>query len=115
MMSEEPSTVAILPDASPSGDPWRRNHHLSRKERLPRACTSRSAARLYPDPAPVADRRPAAAAKEEQPGKCGKIVTPLVGDPLPSEIPQRELRSMWELAAVLHFLHVSAAAADRRR
>ncbi|RWR82783.1 DDT domain-containing protein DDR4 isoform X1 [Cinnamomum micranthum f. kanehirae] len=103
MMSEEPST-AILPEASPSGDPWRRNH-LSRKERLPRACTSRSAARFYPDPAPAADRRSAAANKEEQPVKCGKIVTPLVGDPLPSEIPQRELRSMWELASVLHFLH----------
>lgn len=112
-MSEEPS-AAILPEASPSGDPWRRNH-LSRKERLPRACTSRSAARFYPDPAPAADRRSAAANKEEQPVKCGKIITPLVGDPLPSEIPQRELRSMWELASVLHFLHVSENAGDRWR
>eukprot|EP00268_Persea_americana_P049249 TRINITY_DN5266_c0_g2_i1.p1 TRINITY_DN5266_c0_g2~~TRINITY_DN5266_c0_g2_i1.p1 ORF type:complete len:683 (-),score=153.58 TRINITY_DN5266_c0_g2_i1:563-2611(-) len=95
MISEEPSPV-IRPDAS---SPWCRNH-LSRKERLPRACTSRSAAsRLYPDLSPSADYK-------DSPQQCSKIVTPLLHDPLPSELPLRSLRSMSELASVLHFLHI---------
>ncbi|XP_010459547.1 PREDICTED: DDT domain-containing protein DDR4 isoform X2 [Camelina sativa] len=36
----------------------------------------------------------------------GKIVTSLVPPPEPSQMPRWNLRSMWELASVLNFLHV---------
>lgn len=41
----------------------------------------------------------------EQCSGSGKIVTPLVGSPPPSQLPRWSLRSMWELASVLNFLH----------
>ncbi|CAN7041940.1 unnamed protein product [Brassica oleracea var. botrytis] len=39
-------------------------------------------------------------------GSSGKIVTSLVQPPEPSQMPRWNLRSMWELASVLNFLHV---------
>ncbi|XP_024008809.1 DDT domain-containing protein DDR4 isoform X2 [Eutrema salsugineum] len=47
----------------------------------------------------------------ENPQHCvgsssGKIVTSLVPPPEPSQMPRWHLRSMWELASVLNFLHV---------
>lgn len=40
-------------------------------------------------------------------GSTIKIVTSLVGPPEPSQMPRWSLRTMWELASVLNFLHVS--------
>ncbi|KAF8114341.1 hypothetical protein N665_0039s0103 [Sinapis alba] len=39
-------------------------------------------------------------------GSSGKIVTSLVPPPEPSQMPRWNLRSMWELASVLNFLHI---------
>ncbi|XP_010533420.1 PREDICTED: DDT domain-containing protein DDR4-like [Tarenaya hassleriana] len=39
-------------------------------------------------------------------GSTSKIVTSLVPPPEPSQMPRWSLRSMWELASVLNFLHV---------
>ncbi|KAK9114033.1 hypothetical protein Syun_020830 [Stephania yunnanensis] len=86
----------------------------ARKERLHRACTERSAARLIRT-APVVERRGGAARREkseqqvqlqQQQQQCSKIVTTLVNEPPPSQLPRWELRSMWELASLLNFLHV---------
>lgn len=46
--------------------------------------------------------------EEESPQQqqCSKIVTPLVEEPSPSQLPRWSLRSKWELASVLNFLHV---------
>lgn len=41
-------------------------------------------------------------------GSSSKIVTSLVPPPEPSQMPRWNLRSMWELASVLNFLHVSS-------
>ncbi|KAH7528524.1 DDT domain-containing protein DDR4 isoform X2 [Ziziphus jujuba] len=100
---------------------------LSRSNRPSRACTIRAAERLYAAKAQSAsEQRKAKAAKKEKqnnsnndkqqqeqqndesPQQCGssKIVTPLVGPPPPSQLPRWSLRSMWELASVLNFLHV---------
>lgn len=38
--------------------------------------------------------------------QCGKIVTSLVAPPPEAQLPRWNLRSMWELASVLNFLHV---------
>lgn len=102
---------------------------LSRSNRPSRACTIRAAERLYAAKAQSAsEQRKAKAAKKEKqnnsnndkqqqeqqndesPQQCGssKIVTPLVGPPPPSQLPRWSLRSMWELASVLNFLHVSS-------
>ncbi|CAI9754630.1 unnamed protein product [Fraxinus pennsylvanica] len=35
-----------------------------------------------------------------------KIVTPLVGEPEPSQLPRWNIRSMWQLASILNFLNV---------
>ncbi|XP_050223760.1 DDT domain-containing protein DDR4 isoform X2 [Mercurialis annua] len=43
---------------------------------------------------------------KEQCGPYSKIITPLVGVPEPAQLPRWTLRSMWELASVLNFLHV---------
>lgn len=40
-------------------------------------------------------------------GTAAKIVTSLVQPPESSQVPRRSLRSMWELASILNFLHVS--------
>ncbi|CAH2067299.1 unnamed protein product [Thlaspi arvense] len=39
-------------------------------------------------------------------GSAAKIVTSLVQPPEPSQVPRRSIRSMWELASILNFLHV---------
>lgn len=38
--------------------------------------------------------------------QCGKIVTQLVGEPEPSQLPRWNIRSMWQLASILNFLNV---------
>ncbi|XP_050378994.1 DDT domain-containing protein DDR4 [Argentina anserina] len=96
---------------------------LSRSNRPSRACTLRAAARLQQQQQhhhhqQAEPRRPKAARKERQrklendesspPQQCGsasKIVTSLVDPPSPSQLPRWTLRSMWELASVLNFLH----------
>jgi hypothetical protein len=100
---------------------------LSRSNRPSRACTIRAAARLqqqYQQQHQHAEpRKPKAAKKEQQqrdddepsPQQCGsasKIVTSLVDPPSPSQLPRWTLRSMWELASVLNFLHVSSQSFD---
>ncbi|CAL9031182.1 unnamed protein product [Prunus brigantina] len=93
---------------------------LSRSNRPSRACTLRAAARLQQyqqQQNHPAEKRRAVAKKEQQqqgddesssPQQCSasKIITPLVGPPPPSQLPRWTLRSMWELASVLNFLHV---------
>ncbi|RZC58744.1 hypothetical protein C5167_006043 [Papaver somniferum] len=88
------------------------SHYSVRKERLQRACTARSASRLYPTATPAVDKKAIAQAKKErieqqqEQRECSKIITPLVNSPSPSQIPRWNLRSMWELASLLNFLHV---------
>ncbi|KAI3820802.1 hypothetical protein L1987_08350 [Smallanthus sonchifolius] len=100
---------------------------VARRERPSRACTARSAARIYEaavaEAAVVASRRQKPRRKprreveededeeeEEQPpsppNPYSGIVTPLVGEPEPSQLPRWNIRSMWELASVLNFLNV---------
>ncbi|CAI9753900.1 unnamed protein product [Fraxinus pennsylvanica] len=38
--------------------------------------------------------------------QCSKIVTPLLGEPEPSQLPRWTIRSMWQLASILNFLNV---------
>ncbi|XP_022885279.1 DDT domain-containing protein DDR4-like isoform X1 [Olea europaea var. sylvestris] len=38
--------------------------------------------------------------------QCSKIVTPLVGEPEPSQLQRWTIRSMWQLASILNFLNV---------
>lgn len=38
--------------------------------------------------------------------QCSKIITPLVGEPEPSQLPRWNIRSMWQLASILNFLNV---------
>ncbi|XP_004299603.1 PREDICTED: uncharacterized protein LOC101305265 [Fragaria vesca subsp. vesca] len=97
---------------------------LSRSNRPSRACTLRAAARLQQQQQQqqyqqhAEPRKPKAAKKEQQqqeengesssPQQCGsasKVVTSLVDPPTPSQLPRWTLRSMWELASVLNFLH----------
>ncbi|XP_022735833.1 DDT domain-containing protein DDR4-like [Durio zibethinus] len=103
---------------------------LTRSNRPSRACTIRAAQRLYEKQQQAAiERRQKPAKKEQQhhqyqqqkqhkdendgssspQQQCSgitKIVTPLVGPPEPSQLPRWNIRSMWELASVLNFLHV---------
>ncbi|XP_074316971.1 DDT domain-containing protein DDR4-like [Silene latifolia] len=97
------------------------NDVFVKRERPTRACTTR--APKYVDP-PVIERRPRAPKKEkavavveeedvnvseeenEGMGQCSKVVTSLVNQPTPDQMPRWQLRSMWELASILHFLHV---------
>ncbi|KAJ1701120.1 hypothetical protein LUZ63_000899 [Rhynchospora breviuscula] len=88
-----PSPVAN-PEPSPAG----------RRQRLPRACTTRSRApAAEPPPRPPERRRREKTEEAESPGR---VVTPLVADPIPADLPLFKLRSMWQLASVLNFLHV---------
>ncbi|XP_038878844.1 DDT domain-containing protein DDR4 isoform X3 [Benincasa hispida] len=82
----------------------------TRRNRPSRACTIRAAERLLAAQS-VVERKPKP--KKEQPEEespqqqqCSKIVTPLVEEPSPSQLPRWSLRSKWELASVLNFLHV---------
>lgn len=85
----------------------------TRSNRPSRACTIRAAARLHSAAQPAIQRKAKDAKKEPRlpesppPSQCSKIVTPLVEPPPPSQLPRWNLRSMWELASVLNFLHVS--------
>ncbi|KAF8390304.1 hypothetical protein HHK36_024829 [Tetracentron sinense] len=118
-MSEEASTSIHNEGSSPE-EQWQKNNsnnnnnnHIGRKGRLPRACTARSSARLHPV-APTIDRKPGLTKKErdeqlqqqKQQQQCSKIITPLVNSPPPSQLPRWNLRSMWEFASLLNFLHV---------
>lgn len=103
---------------------------LTRSNRPSRACTIRTSQRLYAQQQQAAiERRQKQAKKDQQHNhhqpkqpkddsdgssspqrQCGgnsKIVTPLVTPPEPSQLPRWTIRSMWELASVLNFLHVS--------
>ncbi|XP_023746193.1 DDT domain-containing protein DDR4 [Lactuca sativa] len=103
------------------------NNVIVRRERPSRACTVRSAARIYE--AAVAEaavvstvrkqkprRRPRREVEEEEeeeeepppspPNPYSDIITPLVSEPESSQLPRWEIRSMWELASVLNFLNV---------
>ncbi|KAM2076234.1 hypothetical protein ACFX1T_039000 [Malus domestica] len=95
---------------------------LSRSNRPSRACTIRAAARIQQQfqqqQNHPAEKRRAVSKKEQQQqqrddersspqcSSASKIVTPLVEPPPPSLLPRWTLRSMWELASVLNFLHV---------
>ncbi|KAF8378363.1 hypothetical protein HHK36_029702 [Tetracentron sinense] len=111
-MSEEAST-SIHDEGSSPEEQWQKkkkkknnNNHIERKGRLPRACTSRSSARLH-SVAPAIDRNPGPTKKErDELQQCSKIITPLVNSPPPSQLPRWNLRSMWELASLLNFLHI---------
>ncbi|KAH7550378.1 hypothetical protein JRO89_XS13G0180800 [Xanthoceras sorbifolium] len=93
---------------------------IHRSNRPSRACTLRTAQRLYAaaqaQAQAVIDRKPKKKDQRErldespqhhqQCSATSKIVTPLVGDPPPSQLPRWSLRAMWELSSVLNFLHV---------
>ncbi|KAL8091727.1 DDT domain-containing protein DDR4-like isoform X2 [Apium graveolens] len=104
-------------------------NNLIRRERPSRACTIRSAARLHHAAAAEAKftadyskrkkkkrkERPRPRDEEEeeeepssppQDDQCSKIVTLLIGEPPPSQLPRWSIRSMWELASILDFLNV---------
>ncbi|KAK6249904.1 hypothetical protein QUC31_007377 [Theobroma cacao] len=114
--TQTPETTAA--NATPTPTP-----PLTRSNRPSRACTIRAAQRLYAQQQQAAiERRQKPAKKEQQhqhkdendgssspQQQCSgssKIVTPLVGPPEPSQLPRWSIRSMWELASVLNFLHV---------
>ncbi|KAF7806145.1 DDT domain-containing protein DDR4-like isoform X1 [Senna tora] len=84
----------------------------TRSNRPSRACTIRAASRLYSTAQPAIQRKAKDAKKEQRrpesppQQQCSKIVTPLVEPPPPAQLPRWNLRSMWELASVLNFLHV---------
>ncbi|KAK1407282.1 hypothetical protein QVD17_38896 [Tagetes erecta] len=129
-MTDEHPSSPIRPETQPenknktsaNGD-----NVVVKRERPSRACTARSAARIYE--AAVAEasvvgvvrrQKPRRKARrevddddeeeEEQPpsppNPYSGIVTPLVGEPEPSQLPRWNIRSMWELASVLNFLNV---------
>ncbi|XP_030937785.1 DDT domain-containing protein DDR4 [Quercus lobata] len=88
---------------------------VNRSNRPSRACTIRAAARLYAAAAPASKPKKKdqqlqqqQQQLEESPQKeqCSKIVTQLVEQPPPAQLPRWTLRSMWELASILNFLHV---------
>lgn len=83
----------------------------TRRNRPSRACTIRAAERLLAAQS-VVERKPKPKKEQQeeespQQQQCSKIVTPLVEEPSPSQLPRWSLRSKWELASVLNFLHVS--------
>lgn len=104
------------------------NNHTSllvRRERPSRACTARSADRLYAAAVAEADfvaasrrrkvprkHRPPPPPEESPPPsppselQCSKIVTSLLGEPTPGQLPRWRIRSMWELASIFNFLNV---------
>ncbi|XWS60637.1 hypothetical protein CRYUN_Cryun07bG0052500 [Craigia yunnanensis] len=101
---------------------------LTRSNRPSRACTIRAAQRLYAQQQQATTERRQKPAKKElqhhqqqqkqhkdendgssspqqQCSGSSKIVTPLVGPREPSQLPRWIIRSMWELASALNFLH----------
>ncbi|XP_004138143.1 DDT domain-containing protein DDR4 isoform X1 [Cucumis sativus] len=82
----------------------------TRRNRPSRSCTIRAAERLLAAQS-VVERKPKPKKEQQeeespQQQQCSKIVTPLVEEPSPSQLPRWSLRSKWELASVLNFLHV---------
>jgi hypothetical protein len=92
---------------------------VNRSNRPSRACTIRAAARLQQQAVIERKQKPkkqeqqqqldksSVQQKEQCSGGSSKIVTQLVAPPEPAQLPRWSLRSMWELASVLHFLNVS--------
>ncbi|KDP31183.1 hypothetical protein JCGZ_11559 [Jatropha curcas] len=92
----------------------------NRSNRPSRACTIRAAERLQAAQQQAAiDRKQKPKKEQQQQHRCdespqqkeqcstsSKIITPLVGPPEPAQLPRWSLRSMWELASILNFLHV---------
>ncbi|KAJ4916151.1 DDT domain superfamily [Raphanus sativus] len=122
-------------DASPVTDTKIHGEETAslRRTRPSRACTVRAQQRLQEQQAaerkfrpPKKEHRPKEKVEEEEDdeeeeeddvdddalrqcgggGSSGKLVTSLVQPPEPSQMPRWNLRSMWELASVLNFLHV---------
>nr|GEU48251.1 hypothetical protein [Tanacetum cinerariifolium] len=95
-----------------------------RRERPSRACTARSAARIYETALleaavvvgkkPKVRRRRRLEVEEEEeelppspPNPYWEVLTPLVGEaPQESQVPRWRIRAMWELASILNFLNV---------
>nr|XP_043607094.1 DDT domain-containing protein DDR4 [Erigeron canadensis] len=104
------------------------NLAVVKRQRPSRACTARSAVRIYE--AAVAEaavvaavrkqkprrrKRPEVAEEEDEeeeqpppspPNPYSDVITPLVAEPEPSQLPRWRIRSMWELASILNFLNV---------
>ncbi|XP_057480265.1 DDT domain-containing protein DDR4-like [Actinidia eriantha] len=109
-MSGEPSAPIHHqqpPHSSENGDDG-----VRKKERPSRACTARAAARLYETAAAEKKKAKKERVKEWSPEpspppepQC-KIITALVTEPPPSQLPRWRLRSMWELASILNFLNI---------
>ncbi|KAE8707395.1 HIPL1 protein-like [Hibiscus syriacus] len=124
-LTQSPETTTTDVNVAPTPIP-----SLTRSSRPSRACTIRASQRLYAQQQLAANERRQKEAKKEQEHsqqqqekqtknesdgssspqhQClanSKIVTPLVAPPEPSQLPRWTIRSMWELASVLHFLHV---------
>lgn len=47
--------------------------------------------------------------------QCSKIITPLVGELEPSQLPRWNIRSMWQLASILNFLNVCGSCGEGQR
>ncbi|XP_022134924.1 DDT domain-containing protein DDR4 isoform X2 [Momordica charantia] len=96
----EPTTTTTINSEQPT----------ARRNRPSRACTIRAAERLLAAQT-VVERKPKPKKEQQndespQQQQCSKIVTTLVEEPSPSQLPRWNLRSKWELASVLNFLHV---------
>ncbi|GMP33563.1 hypothetical protein CsSME_00006829 [Camellia sinensis var. sinensis] len=118
---EEPKHQSQNPESNYENETKINGNSVVRRERPSRACTARSAARLYAAAEAeaalaAAVRRQKVARKERMreepqppspppPPQC-KIITQLVAEPPPSQLPRWSLRSMWELASILNFLNV---------
>ncbi|KAJ6830142.1 DDT domain-containing protein DDR4 [Iris pallida] len=101
--SESPSPAAN--DGSSSPEQWRPS---TRSGRFPRACTARTAARLRPAPPSPAPAEPPRLSRQEREERAAaaRAVTQLAPPVPPGQEPRWALRSMWQLASLLHFLHV---------
>ncbi|WCJ35998.1 DDT domain superfamily [Euphorbia peplus] len=130
MSLEQPSSSPIPVNDAPKPDYDAVNSNglptpppTTRSNRPSRACTLRAAERLqqqaqaaYVDrkPKPKKDHhyhqqqqpRDESPDRKEQCCPNSKIITPLVGQPEPAQLSRWSLRSMWELASILNFLHV---------
>ncbi|XP_071696248.1 DDT domain-containing protein DDR4-like [Rutidosis leptorrhynchoides] len=123
MSGEQPSSPIHSDDGN-------NNVVVAKRERPSRACTARSAVRIYEVAAAEAavvaavrkqkvrrkQRRRVAEEEEDEeedaepppspPNPYSDVITPLVGEPETSQLPRWHIRSMWELASILNFLNV---------